>query len=168
VQNYQYFNQMPTLPIVINPSPILRKKAETIKNPLDAAIQKLIPILTETMIQEDGIGIAAPQVGESIQMIIINHKDKPLVMINPKIIIKSIRTEIAEEGCLSVPGIFGMVKRSKKIKANALDSTGKLFTIKAEGLLARVIQHEVDHLNGILFIDKMVKKTRDPQDDNIL
>ncbi|MFA6271599.1 MAG: peptide deformylase [Patescibacteria group bacterium] len=159
---------MPTLPIVTEPNPILRKKAEIIKNPLFSAVQELIPKLTETMIQEDGIGIAAPQVGESIQMIIINQKDRPLVMINPKILTKSIRTEIAEEGCLSVPGIFGMVKRSKKVKVNALDSSGKQFTIKAEGLLARVMQHEIDHLNGILFIDKMVKKTRDPEEDNIL
>jgi peptide deformylase len=120
------------------------------------------------MIQEDGIGIAAPQVGESIRLVIINQKDKPLIMINPRIITKSIRTEIAEEGCLSVPGVFGMVKRAKKIKATALDASGKQYVLKAEGLLARVIQHEVDHLNGILFIDKMIKKTRDPQDDNIL
>jgi peptide deformylase len=159
---------MATLPIVVNPNPILRKKAETIKNPLSTDIQDLIPILTETMIQEDGIGIAAPQVGESIRLVIINQKDKPLIMINPRIITKSIRTEIAEEGCLSVPGVFGMVKRAKKIKATALDASGKQYVLKAEGLLARVIQHEVDHLNGILFIDKMIKKTRDPQDDNIL
>ncbi|MFA6524840.1 MAG: peptide deformylase [Patescibacteria group bacterium] len=159
---------MPTLPVVTEPNPILRKKAETINNPLSSAVQELIPKLTETMIQEDGIGIAAPQVGESIQMIIINQKDSPMVMINPRIITKSIRTEIAEEGCLSVPGIFGMVKRSKKVKVNAIDGLGKPFTIKAEGLFARVIQHEIDHLNGILFIDKMVKQTRNPGDDNIL
>lgn len=159
---------MSTLPIVINPNPILRKKAAPIANALDSDIQNLIPVLTETMIVEDGIGIAAPQVGKSIRLIIINQKDKPLVMINPKIEMKSIRAETAEEGCLSVPGVFGTVKRSKKIKATAIDESGKSFTIKAEGLLARVIQHEVDHLDGILFIDKMVKKTRDPEDDKVL
>ena len=121
------------------------------------------------MLKEDGIGIAAPQVAKSIQMIVVNHKDGPLVLINPKVKSKSMRIEIAEEGCLSVPGIFGLVKRSKKAKVEALDKDGKNVEIKAEGILARVLLHEIDHLKGILFIDKVIKKTRDPEhEDKVL
>lgn len=152
--------------IITEGNPILRKKSDTIKNPMDSDVQEFIPDLVKMMLEEDGIGIAAPQVGKSIQMIIVNQKDGPLVLINPKVKSKSMRTEIAEEGCLSVPGIFGLVKRSKKAKVEALDRNGKSVTIKAEGLFARVLLHEIDHLNGILFIDKVIKKTRDTELEN--
>ncbi|MBU0613231.1 peptide deformylase [Patescibacteria group bacterium] len=152
--------------IITEGNPILRKKSDTIKNPMDSDVQEFIPDLVKMMLEEDGIGIAAPQVGKSIQMIIVNQKDGPLVLINPKVKSKSMRTEIAEEGCLSVPGIFGLVKRSKKAKVEALDKNGKSVTIKAEGLFARVLLHEIDHLNGILFIDKVIKKTRDTELEN--
>jgi peptide deformylase len=160
---------MSKLTVIVSPNPVLRKKAESIKDPLDSDIQKFIPNLIDMMFKEDGIGIAAPQVGMSIQMIVVNHKNDPLVLLNPRVKSKSIRTEIAEEGCLSVPGIFGLVKRSKKAKIEALNKDGKQVTIKAEGLLARVLLHEIDHLNGILFIDKVIKKTRDPEhEDKVL
>ncbi|MBU1074770.1 peptide deformylase [Patescibacteria group bacterium] len=152
--------------IITEGNPILRKKSDTIKNPMDSDVQEFIPDLVKMMLEEDGIGIAAPQVGKSIQMIVVNQKDGPLVLINPKVKSKSMRTEIAEEGCLSVPGIFGLVKRSKKAKVEALDKNGKSVTIKAEGLFARVLLHEIDHLNGILFIDKVIKKTRDTELEN--
>ncbi len=142
------------LNIVINPNPILRKKAEKVNNPLSSDIQSLIPEMIKTMLAKDGIGLAAPQIGKSIRIIIIHHKDKDLVMINPKIIKKSLIKEWDEEGCLSVPNVFGDVKRCKKITVKYIDEFGKEQILATEGLLARVIQHEVDHLDGILFIDK--------------
>lgn len=160
---------MSALSIITEPNPILRKKAKSVKDPLSSDIQQFIPDLVKMMFKEDGIGIAAPQVGKSIQMIVVNQKDEPLVLINPKVKSKSIRTEVAEEGCLSVPGIFGLVKRSKKAKIEALDRNGEQLKVKAEGLFARVLLHEIDHLNGILFIDKVIKKTRDPEhEDKVL
>lgn len=142
------------LKIVIHPNSILRKKSEKIKDPLSLDIQKLIPEMIKTMIAKDGVGLAAPQIGKNIRMIIVRYKDNNLVIINPKIIKKSLLKEWDEEGCLSVPGIFGDVKRCKKITIKYLDELGKEKKLSAEGLLARIIQHEIDHLDGILFIDK--------------
>ncbi|PIY97180.1 MAG: peptide deformylase [Candidatus Kerfeldbacteria bacterium CG_4_10_14_0_8_um_filter_42_10] len=150
-----------TLNIVTDPNPILRKKAALIKDPLAIDVQALIPELIKTMYRDKGIGIAAPQVGKSIRLIALNIKDGHLVLINPRIVSKSIRKELGEEGCLSVPGVFGMVKRHRKVKVEALDKEGKKTTIIGEGLLARVLQHEIDHINGILFTDKLVSKTRE-------
>lgn len=142
------------LNVVTNPSPILRKKAEKVINPLSLDIQKLIPEMIETMLVKDGIGLAAPQVGKSVRIVVIHHKDRDLVMINPKIIKKSLIKEWDEEGCLSVPEVFGDVKRCKKVTVKYIDEKGKEQKLSGEGLLARVIQHEVDHLDGVLFIDK--------------
>ena len=145
------------LKILTNPSPILRQKAKAVADPLDAKIQKLIPAMIELMKQSDGAGLAAPQIGASIRLIVIGLKDNDLVLINPKISKKSLLKEWGEEGCLSVPKTFGEVKRCKKIIVKYLDSMGRQKKLISQGLLARVIQHEVDHLNGILFIDKARK-----------
>lgn len=153
------------LKIITNPNPILRKKAAGVTNPLAPDIQKLIPEMIKIMKASDGIGIAAPQVGESIQLIVVNTKDGPLVLFNPKIISKSFRKEDQEEGCLSVPGVFGIVKRHKKVKVNALDIKGKETKINAQGLFARVLQHEIDHINGILFIDKAARFIKNKQNE---
>lgn len=142
------------LKIITNPNKILRQKASAIKDITDKEIQKLIPEMIETMLRKDGLGLAAPQVGQSVRMIAVRHKDGELIMINPMIVKKSLLKEIDEEGCLSVPNIFGEVKRCKKITVKYLDGDGKQHKISAEGLFARVIQHEIDHLDGILFIDK--------------
>lgn len=142
------------LNIVTNPNPILRQKAKTIADVLTSEIQALIPEMVETMVKKDGIGLAAPQIGQSIRLIAIRYKDNDLVMINPIIIKKSLLKEWDEEGCLSVPKIFGLVKRCKKVTVKYLDADGKPQKLSGEGLLARVIQHEIDHLDGILFIDK--------------
>lgn len=144
------------LKIVLNPNEILRKiskpfPANKIKTP---EIQKLIKDMIITMIQKDGVGLAAPQIGKNIRIITINTKDGPICLINPEIIEKSWIKELGEEGCLSVPGFFGDVRRHKKIKCQFLDTGANKTTIEAEGLMARVIQHESDHLDGILFIDK--------------
>lgn len=144
--------------IIKYPNEILRRKAQEIENILDAKIQNLIPEMIKTMIENKGIGLAAPQIGKSIRLIVINTKDKPLILLNPKILWFSRKKEIGEEGCLSLPGIYGPVSRSFKIKIEGQDKSGKNIKFKAKGLLARVLQHEVDHLNGVLIIDKFVKK----------
>jgi peptide deformylase len=141
------------LKIITIPNPILRQKAKRITNALDPKIQKLIPQMTEIMLKE-GVGLAAPQVGESIRLIIIKYKDNSIAMINPRIIMKSILKEWGEEGCLSVPGKYGEVKRSKKLTVRYIDENGKNKVLTANGFLARIIQHETDHLDGVLFIDK--------------
>jgi len=142
------------LPIIINPNPILRKKSVEIKQIESKQFQQLCLDMAKTMQEKDGVGLAAPQIGRNIRIIVINTKDGAVCMINPVITKKSLTKEWGEEGCLSVPDIFGQVKRHKKITCKYLDKNGKEKKIKAQGLMARVIQHEVDHLNGALFIDK--------------
>jgi peptide deformylase len=152
------------LKIITNPNPILRQKAKPITDVLTPEIQKLIPAMINTMLEKDGVGLAAPQVGQSIKLITVRHKDDNLVMINPVIIKKSLLKEWDEEGCLSVPKIFGQVKRCKKVTVKYLDAQGRPQKLSGEGFLARVIQHETDHLDGILFIDK-AKELRTIDDD---
>lgn len=142
------------LKIITNPHPILRLKARPIADILAPEIQKLIPELADLMLKKDGLGIAAPQVAKSLRLIIVRYKDDNLAMINPIITGRSILKEIDEEGCLSVPNTFGQVKRCKKVTVKYQDAQGKSRQITGQGLFARVIQHEVDHLDGILFIDK--------------
>lgn len=144
------------LNVITNPNPILRKKSEEIKiedlNNKD--LQELMRDMVPTMLEKDGVGLAAPQIGKNIRLIVINTKDGPQHFINPKIIKKSILKEWGEEGCLSVPDVFGMVKRNKKIYCEYYNIKGEKKSIEASGLMARILQHETDHLDGILFIDK--------------
>ncbi len=147
------------LAILANPNPLLRKpgrnlRAEELTTP---KMKTFITDLIKTMHEADGVGLAATQVGESINLAVIAAKDGELVLINPKITRSSWLKEKGEEGCLSVPGVWGMVKRSKKISVSVMDINGAPHAFKAEGFFARVVQHEVDHLNGILFIDKAYK-----------
>lgn len=144
------------LPIITNPNPILKKKSVEIEPKIISSkeIQKLCFDMAETMLKKKGVGLAAPQIGENIRLIVVNVKDGPIIIINPKITNKSLIKEYGEEGCLSVPGVFGQVRRSKKITCKYLDLEGKIKKINAVGFLARIIQHEVDHLDGILFIEK--------------
>jgi peptide deformylase len=144
------------LKILTNPNPVLRKKskrlgAEEIKS---KEIKNLCADMVKTMLAKDGVGLAAPQIGKNIRLCAVNTKDGEICLINPKIIKKSWAKELGEEGCLSFPGLFGEVRRHKKIICEFLDREGKENIVEAEGLLARVIQHETDHLDGILFVDK--------------
>jgi peptide deformylase len=144
------------LPIVTLPNPILRQRAREL-NPDEiktSVIQKLIFDMKETVGPAGGIGLAAPQVGLSVRLIVIALENKLIALINPEITNFSWRKETAEEGCLSVPQKFGSVKRAKSIKIRALDENGEVIKFKAKDLFARVFQHEIDHLNGILFIDR--------------
>jgi peptide deformylase len=134
------------------PNPILRKKSEKVEK-VTPEIKKLIEDMTEAMEKNDGVGLAAPQIGELKRIIVIKTNQGPKAFINPKILNKSRKTETLEEGCLSFPGLFLRIKRAKEIEIEAFDEKSK--KIKAEGILAKVLQHEIDHLDGILFIDKI-------------
>lgn len=134
-------------------NPILRKKSKPI-NIIDGEILDLIKSMKETMIKESGAGLSTCQVGKNIRLFVVNSEySKNCVFVNPEIIKFSKKTEISEEGCLSLPGLFVPIQRAKSIKVKALDEQGKEFKLKAKDILARIIQHENDHLNGILICD---------------
>ena len=121
----------------------------------DAKTRKLFKDMIKTMYAKQGIGLAGPQIDLPQQVAVISMADGDLVLINPKIVWRSKKTEKMEEGCLSLPAYFGGVERSAKIKVKALDDKGKKVVYKAEGMFARVLQHEIDHLNGILIKDRI-------------
>jgi len=145
------------LKIIQESDPVLRKKAELIKNPKSPEIKGLIADMIATMKKASGIGLAAPQVGVPFRIFTVNVEDKVYVFINPEVKNLSQDESSFEEGCLSVQKIWGPVIRPKKLTIKALDEDGEPIKIRAKGLLARVIQHEMDHLNGMLFIDKAEK-----------
>ncbi|MDD2370724.1 MAG: peptide deformylase [Firmicutes bacterium] len=136
---------------------ILRDKAKKVTK-FDERIYKLLNNMMETLIKEDGVGLAAPQIGVSKRVIIAfkEDEDKIIEVINPEIISSS-GEECGEEGCLSVPGKVGLVKRAKDIVVIGQNAKGESIQYKASGMFARILQHEIDHLNGILFIDKVEK-----------
>lgn len=142
------------LDMILHPNPILRQKAVEISDTLAPEIQSLVPQMIEAMKAHRGIGLAAPQIGQSIRLIIVNHQDGPIAMINPVITKKSLLKKWDEEGCLSIPGVYGEVKRHQKVSVSYTDKNGTAQKLDAEGLLARIVQHEIDHIDGILFIDK--------------
>ena len=151
--------------IVIEPDPILRKKSKNLEN-VDNELRKLMDDMLETMYEAPGIGLAAVQIGILKRLIVIDiskedEKKKPLFLINPEITFKSKKTSVYEEGCLSLPGHFAEIERPAECHLNYLDYQGKSQNLKADGLLATCIQHEVDHLNGILFIDYLSKLKKD-------
>lgn len=142
------------LPLVFHPDDRLRQVAKEIKQNQFSEYFDLANDMAKTMVADKGIGLAAPQIGQNLRLIIINTKQGAQVMFNPKMTKVSFLKEWGEEGCLSIPKVFGDVKRHRSIECTFFDLEGKQQTATAEGLLARVIQHEIDHLNGILFIDK--------------
>ncbi len=148
------------LNIVTLGDPIL-KKHSTLVTSINEDVERFLNEMFDTMYMGKGIGLAAVQVGK-LDRIFVTHvpRDMPRVFINPEIVETSLDEEIYEEGCLSIPGINADVIRPYAIKVQAWNERGKPFTMDAEGLLARVIQHELDHLNGILFIDKLDDKKR--------
>jgi peptide deformylase len=143
--------------ILTYPNPILEKKTKRVKKVLDPEIQKLIKNMLAAMDEADGAGLAAPQVGQSLRICTIKCDGDIFALLNPKITSYSREKEINEEGCLSFPGKFMPIKRSKRVKVRYLDETGKEIKIKAEGLFSRILQHEIDHLDGILFIKRKSK-----------
>jgi peptide deformylase len=142
------------LPVRIVPDPVLRQKAKRLRS-IDASIEKLIDEMLETMPAVSGVGLAAPQVGVSLQLAVIGlPEEEPIVLVNPEIIKKS-GERMVEEGCLSVPGYRGEITRAEVVTVKGRDRRGKEFRIKASGLLAQALEHEIDHLGGILYIDHL-------------
>jgi peptide deformylase len=139
--------------------PALRKKSVEIKE-LTPEIKILIEDMVETLKTADGLGLAAPQVNKNIRLILVSHKDEFLVLINPKIVKKSFRKNTDEEGCLSLPGVFGKVCRYSKVTVKAKNKNFEDVEIVGSGMLARILQHEIDHLDGVLFVDKARKITQ--------
>ena len=134
---------------------VLKQKCQPVTT-FDSALRILVDAMFETMDQADGVGLAAPQIGVNSRLFVIHIKNtEKRAYINPQIIETSVETETAEEGCLSIPGVWHDVERPLRVTVQAQDLEGKSFTVKAEGLLARAIQHETDHLNGVLFIDRL-------------
>ncbi|MCB9802636.1 peptide deformylase [Candidatus Nomurabacteria bacterium] len=142
------------------PDQILRQTAKKVVD-FDADLKKLTEEMAQSMYEDDGVGLAAPQVSVSKRVIVIGQPDKKsfLTYINPEISFFSKDQAIGEEGCLSLPKIFGLVKRAKKIHIKYQDLSGQIQKEKIKGFLAVVLQHEIDHLNGILFIDRAEKIT---------
>ncbi len=150
------------LPIAKLPAKILRTPVEDLTFPLKKAELRLIKNMLDTVIFANGVGLAAPQISKNLNLAIIYLEDAgipPFPIINPKIIKSSRDTEEMEEGCLSMPGVFGVVKRPKKITVEAYNMEGEKFTITDDTFLARVLQHEIDHLNNTLIYDKLEKVT---------
>lgn len=150
---------MAFLKIVAEPDPILRQHASAIDfstwDPVE--LRKLADDMIETMKKAPGVGLAAPQIGKSIRLIVVERTPEPLALINPEIIKHSLRRHTLEEGCLSVPGKYGLIKRYRSVSVRAQTLDGKPFKLEAKGFLAQIFQHEIDHLNGVLYIDKAVK-----------
>tara|TARA_A100001234_G_C12565944_1_gene359537 strand:+ start:322 stop:846 length:525 start_codon:yes stop_codon:yes gene_type:complete len=147
--------------IVIEPDPILRKKSEPIEK-VDTELRKLMDDMLETMYAAPGIGLAAVQIGILKRLIVIDlsktdEDKKPLFLVNPKITFRSENKSIYEEGCLSLPGHFAEIERPSTCHLEYVDYHGKEKKLIADGLLATCIQHEIDHLNGVLFIDYLSK-----------
>jgi peptide deformylase len=144
---------MTVLPICRLPNDnVLRQKAKRISI-IDASVQRLIDNMIETMQSANGVGLAAPQVGKSLRVIVVQIPgEEPQVIINPEIVKRSGEQEVTE-GCLSVPGYYGEIKRSAEVTAKGKDRRGKAVRIKATGLMAEALEHEIDHLNGVLYID---------------
>ena len=145
------------LDIKENPDPVLRQKNAKIKDVSTPEIQTLILNMTETMHEAKGVGLAASQVGVNLRLCLIEVEEKLYVLVNPKITAKSRKKILSDEGCLSFPGIFLPISRAAQVQVRYLDQTGTAQKIKADGLLARALQHEIDHLDGVLFIDRIKK-----------
>lgn len=151
------------LPIITYPNKILRQPTEPVTFPLSKEIVKLTQDMIDTVRKADGIGLAAPQVGKSVKLIIVNLEKSgvpTIALYNPKVVSKSFAKTDIEEGCLSIPGVFGNVKRPKKVTVEAQTAEGKTVRFIDDSWVSRVTQHEIDHINGRLIIDHIKKYTQ--------
>jgi peptide deformylase len=140
-------------PILVVGHPVLRQKAKRVTQ-FDKNLQRLIDDMVETMRAAPGVGLAGPQIGVPLRLAVIEVDDVVTVIINPEIVKRSGEVEL-DEGCLSVPGFWGKLHRSEKVTVKARNRDGREFRVNAEGLLAQALQHEIDHLDGMLYIDRM-------------
>jgi peptide deformylase len=145
---------MAVLPVRCVPDPVLRRRAKRVSS-LDGSVQKLIDDMLETMPAVSGVGLAAPQVGVSLRIVVIGLPDEePMIMVNPEMVKRSGERTVLE-GCLSVPGYQGEIMRSVAVTVKARDRRGKEFRVKGTELLAQALEHELDHLNGVLYLDHL-------------
>lgn len=152
------------LPVYTEPNPILHQPAQTIVE-ITPEIKQLAFNMRETMLKARGVGLAAPQIGQSLSMCVIEYVDEEgrviipfYALVNPRVTWKSLRKVKYEEGCLSFPGIEADINRPDRVRVKAKNLEGETLEIEAEGYLARILQHEIDHLNGIVFTDYVSKK----------
>ncbi|AWM23351.1 peptide deformylase [Sinorhizobium fredii USDA 205] len=160
-----YGSSMTIKPLIILPDPILRQVSTPVET-IDADIRRLADDMLETMYDAPGIGLAAIQIGVSKRLLVLDvskegEEKKPLVFINPKIVKSTEERSVYEEGCLSIPDYYAEVERPAGITVEYRDRDGKEQSVEADGLLATCLQHEIDHLNGVLFIDYISKLKRD-------
>ena len=161
--------------IVTLPEPVLRRKAHSVTT-FDKNLQTLIDDMVETMRDAPGVGLAAPQIGLSERLIVVEYYEKPehedkddapkkvWVVLNPEIVKASDEMVMGVEGCLSIPNLVGEVERHAAVQVKGLNRHGKPMKVKAEGWLARIFQHEIDHLNGIMFTDRATRVWQPPQE----
>jgi peptide deformylase len=152
-------------PLIILPDPLLRQVSQPVER-VDSELNQLVDDMLETMYEAPGIGLAAIQVGVPRRLLVIDlakegEEPAPLVFINPKVIRSSEERSVYEEGCLSIPDYYAEVERPATITVTSLDRTGKEVTTEADGLLATCLQHEIDHLDGVLFIDHISRLKRE-------
>ncbi len=145
--------------IVLHPNKILREKTEKVEK-IDKEIKELVKEMRKIMIQHNGVGLAANQIGKNLSIFVAYDNKKFYTFINPEIVKFFGKEKIMEEGCLSVPNVWGQIKRYEGVVISYQDLFGKKKKLKAKGLLAQIIQHEIDHLNGVLFIDKAIEVIR--------
>jgi peptide deformylase len=147
------------LPILIAPAPGLKAKARAVSAEHGDMVRGLVPRMFATMYKAPGIGLAAPQVGVNLRLAVVDlmadDKANPLTLVNPEVVAASEELATREEGCLSLPNQYADVTRPARVKVRYLDLTGMRREIEAEGLLAACLQHEIDHLNGVLFVDHL-------------
>jgi peptide deformylase len=142
--------------------PVLRERAAEVGT-VDDEVRQLAKAMFNAMYEADGVGLAAPQVGIARRIIVVDAREEgvtPMAIVNPRIVTVAASTEKAEEGCLSIPGVREVVERPASVTVEGLDLEGAPLTIEAEGLHARVLQHEVDHLDGVLFLDRLTPLKR--------
>ena len=145
---------MAIIPIRVAPAPILRQKSKRVRS-IDGTIHKLISDMLETMHAAPGVGLAAPQVGVPLRVIVIDiPEQEDIALINPEVVRRK-GERLVNEGCLSIPGYVGEIKRAEAVTVKGRDQNGKEIRIKADKLLAQVLEHEIDHLNGVLYIDQL-------------
>lgn len=152
-------------PLIILPDPILRQVSKPVEH-VDSEISRLAEDMLETMYDAPGIGLAAIQIGVPRRMLVIDvsredEDKKPMVFINPQVVASSDERSVYEEGCLSIPDYYAEVERPATVTVSYIDREGKQQTVEADGLLATCLQHEIDHLNGVLFIDHISRLKRD-------
>ena len=145
--------------IRVLPDPVLRRKAKKVRD-IDSSIRRLMDDMTDTMRAASGVGLAAPQIGIPLRVIVIEIPDEEVItLLNPEVI-KMEGNRLVEEACLSIPGYKGEVKRAVSVKVKGRDPRGKEVRLKGEGLLAQALEHEIDHLDGILYIDHLESRDK--------